>query len=232
MPAELAEGEPSVEAAAGASSAAMVSAVRKADEMPASGSPSFPELDFHFDNSNEDEAAVSEPEGQAIGATRINEANDGARAQPDAGLAYPQRKYSQGVTQPAFQAAPAENAWAAWDQRPNADPGIALSSLQGQTNTLRAVLCMRILQSMLAARLMPAGMLQYSKVQHCLQASIHPHLFHLCDGNHDRFRLPWQSGIVRILLIAHLRKRACSNASIVSRGRCRLANGWLCLNRA
>ena len=221
MPAEPMEGQLSAEATAGDSSAAVVSAVRDPDHMPASCSPNLPELDIHFDSSDENETAARDSDRPATGVRQSNDAHEGTTAQPHAGLAHLQMGYAQGLTQPAFLAIPAESAWAISDQQPTADSGTALTPSQGQTGALVPVVRTLGLPGTLAARLMPSGMLQYSKVQPCHQADMPPHVVCLSEGSDGCFRLFQQSGIVRLCRSGHLHKKACNRAVALFR------EGWL-----
>ena len=161
VPAEPMEVQLSAEGTPGASSICMASPMSMPGEIPEPYSPDVSELEMHSGNSDEEGPARGNQWEEAHDGT---EAHDGAAAQSDAGVAYPQVEYGQGEHQPAFQAILAKDTRAEQDQQGSAASTHALSHLQGQADALRPVLGIVGLLSMLAALLMPAGKLQYSKV--------------------------------------------------------------------
>ena len=164
MRAEPMEGQVSTEAAAGASGAPATSAVDVPQGMLAAYSPGLPELHIRFDSSGDEDVAVSNAEDPGVGVRQLEEAHEGDAAQPNPGHACPQGEHDRGMQQPAFQASLAHDPEPGRVQQARAGLGSALSHLQRQTDALMPVLRMLGPLSMLAARLMPAGILQYSKV--------------------------------------------------------------------
>ena len=167
LPAEPREGQLSAEATAEASSP-VSSSEELTEDLPASHNSSFSERPVQLDSSDGEDAPVSagvEPEAEpATVARQLSEAHEGAAAQPNAGLADNQWQHDEGRQQPAYLAAPEKNAQANWDQEAGRDPRVMQRYLQVQADALTPVLRMLAPLSMLAARLMPAGKLQYSKV--------------------------------------------------------------------
>ncbi len=159
-PTELMEGQLSTEAAAGGSSAPAASAVETPEGMPASYSPGLPELNIHFDSTDDEEVTMSDEEELR----QLEEAYARDAAQPTPSHASPLGEHGQRMLQPAFQTSPAKDAGSEWVKQASAGLGHALSHLQRQTDALMPVLRMLGPLVVLAARLMPAGKLQYSKV--------------------------------------------------------------------
>lgn len=181
VPAGPMDGQVSTGATAGASSAPAASAAEMPEGLPASYSPGLPELNIQFDSSDDEEVTMSEEEELR----QLEEAHARDAAQPSPSQACPLGEHGQETLQPAFQTSPAKEAGPDWFQQASAGLGHALSHLQRQTDELMPVLRMLGPLGMLAARLMPPGKLQYSKVRTAFRpgAESLPHSGCLFEGD-------------------------------------------------